>query len=241
MIVFVAGMPRSGSTFSTNVAREILCLRGSVHQEFSSSLAEVIASSGAVDHIVWKGHEADEAGLRLIELGAARVICTFRKPEDAIASSMSMFALSLDDGITVIRRWFEMFARLRRFALLIPYKQIDLYPWLAAWRIARHLDAGLSQWRAFPIAQRYSKRAVKELADRLAPDGPGIIKAGTSHYDKETLIHRRHVSDLRSRSGDELLGAERVAAIREALAPFVTSSGDIDWAKIGGFGRVGLG
>jgi len=31
MIVLVAGMPRSGSTFSFNVARELLLARGSVH------------------------------------------------------------------------------------------------------------------------------------------------------------------------------------------------------------------
>src|SRR5690606_28076000 len=126
-------------------------------------LADVIASSGTANHIVWKGHEADEAGMRLIELGAVKVICTFRKPEDAIASAMSTFGLGVEDGIKVMHRWLTMLGRLKSFALLLPYTQIDDFPGLAAWRIARHLDAGLSQWTALPIARRYSKNAVKEF------------------------------------------------------------------------------
>jgi len=80
MIVFVAGMPRSGSTFSFNVAREILSLRGTVYHEYSHTLTEVVARSAGADHILWKDHSTDEASMRLIELGAASVICTFRKP-----------------------------------------------------------------------------------------------------------------------------------------------------------------
>src|SRR5436190_23198311 len=102
MIVFIAGMPRSGSTFTLNVAREILSLSGTTHQEFSHNLPEIIANSEATDHIVWKGHTADHASIRLIELGAAKVICTFRNPEDAIASSMTIFGLTLDDVIMVM-------------------------------------------------------------------------------------------------------------------------------------------
>jgi hypothetical protein len=81
-----------------------------------------------------------------------------------------------------------MLARLRHNALLISYRQIDYFPWLAAWRIARHLNVGVSQWKSISIAHRYSKSAMKELADGLSPDGCGIVKTTTSYYHKDTFI-----------------------------------------------------
>lgn len=42
-IVFIAGMPRSGSTFSFNVARDVLRARGSVYQEAPPNISQELA------------------------------------------------------------------------------------------------------------------------------------------------------------------------------------------------------
>ena len=50
MIVLIAGMPRSGSTFSFNVVREILLARGSVYQESCEDVIGAVGRSGGTDH-----------------------------------------------------------------------------------------------------------------------------------------------------------------------------------------------
>jgi hypothetical protein len=42
MTVLIAGMPRSGSTFSFNVARAMLIARGSIHQEANDDAPDVV-------------------------------------------------------------------------------------------------------------------------------------------------------------------------------------------------------
>jgi hypothetical protein len=70
MIVFIGGMPRSGSTFSFNIARDLVERDGTVYQEPDSHLLDVVDRSAQSDHIVFKAHTADDTTIRLIQAGA---------------------------------------------------------------------------------------------------------------------------------------------------------------------------
>ena len=106
MIVFVAGMQRSGSTFVFNVAREVLSRSGRVYAEPSFSVPEVLIRSSGADHIILKSHIADDLLLSLTRHGAVKTFCTYRCVEDwmssVIASPTRLHAFAPGSGCIAI-------------------------------------------------------------------------------------------------------------------------------------------
>src|ERR1700728_1375490 len=114
MIVLIAGMPRSGSTFSFNVAREVLRARGSTHQSVDEDVIGPVCRSGGTSHVLVKGHNLDEPSLALARAGAMRIIMTVRRVEDALASWFIAFdAIPEDQSLQMMRNWLKLFAQLR--------------------------------------------------------------------------------------------------------------------------------
>lgn len=227
MLVFVAGMQRSGSTFSFNVVRELLAKRGVLYQEPHSSIHAVIPRSGEADHIIIKAHVTDEHTLRLIKLGAVKAICTVRKPEDAIASWMETFDAPLSDAIDRLEKWFGFFEQIRKHALIVRYEDIDKRPFRAAWKISRALSVDATPLEIYRIAKTHDKRAVKEMADSLSVSGEKVKDVGFSYYDERTYYHRRHVSHLTSLSAEERIGHEAVKVIRHYFTGKIDAWGEI--------------
>lgn len=227
MIVLIAGMPRSGSTFSFNVVRDLFRRRGSIYQESTTNLLSAVQRSGNAEHVLCKGHGADEDTLRLVELGAVKAVCTVRRPEDAIASGMECFGDNLDVSIASVWKWLVMFERLRGRSLIVCYEQIEIRPWHAASRIARYLCLDYSTAEIDQIVNKYSKENVMKMVDTLPIDDAGVHDLGHTYYDEETFFHRRHVSSLESRPATERIGANAVLHIRGTLASYIDELGDL--------------
>lgn len=227
MIVFIAGMRRSASTFSFNVVRDLLNRRGTVYQEASASLLSTIGRSGDTDHVLCKGHSADEATFRLLELGAVKIVCTVRRPEDAIASAIECFGCDLDTAVASMGEWLGMFERLRDRSLIVCYEEIDTRPWHAALRIARHVCSDWTTEEIDQIVKRYIRDNVIEFTNRLSIHDVGVCDLGYSYYDRETFFHRRHISSLASRPAVERIGADAVSYIREAFPSYIDERGDL--------------
>jgi hypothetical protein len=225
MIVLVAGMPRSGSTFSFNVARELLLARGSVHQEATYDVAGMLERSGGADHLLLKAHATDRATMALARHGAFRTIITVRRIEDSIASWLDTFGWSDAEAVQHLRDWIQLYIGLRDVALIVPYEQVDRRPAWAAWRIARFLCPGVRPSEALRIARRFSRARVKAHADTLTADGDGVTNIGFSYYDTQTYFHRRHVSGLRSRPAHERVPPARLACVTAALGPDIAAAG----------------
>jgi hypothetical protein len=225
MIVFLAGMPRSGSTFAFNVARHVLERRGRVYQEPSSDIIGAIDRSGGAEHILLKAHDSGPVCLPLVRLGACRTICTVRRVEDAMASWMEAFDFSEQDSIENMKRWLALYKQVRGAALTISYTQIDRHPWLTAWRIARYLDAKARLHEAISIARRYTKAEVKRRTDNLERGDTNVRDIGFSYYDETTFFHRRHVSSLKSRPAEARLGQAQLERIRAVLSADVAEAG----------------
>jgi hypothetical protein len=219
MIVLIAGMPRSGSTFSFNVAREVLRARGTTHQQsVEEDVIGPVCRSGGTSHVLVKAHNLDEPSLALARAGAMRIIMTVRRVEDALASWFTAFdAFPEDQSLQIMRNWLKLFAQLRAHSLIVPYEQTDRNPWFAAWRIARYLYP-VGPAEAIAIARRSQKAEVKRRADELCVGAPGIVDAGFSHFDEQTFFHRRHVAALQSRPAEQVLSKEALARIRQTLA-----------------------
>ena len=225
MIVAIAGMPRSGSTFSFNVARKILMARGSVYQEPQNDVVGAVCRSEGADHVLVKSHKLDEPSLALARAGAMRIVMTVRRVEDAMASWLEAFdAVPETVALEIMRDWLTMFRQLRSLALIVPYEQSDRRPWLAAWRIARAICPTAYPPEVLAITRQFNKSAMKRYADSLAPSDPGVFDAGFSYYDTETFFHRRHISSRLSRPAEQRLSSDRLLAIRSALAAEIVAA-----------------
>ena len=101
VILLVAGMQRSGSTFAFNVARDVLRARGRLYQEApaEADIAGAIARAANAEHVLIKAHTANPLAVALTRRGVVRAICTTRRIEDAAASWMEAFGWSeAEDG-----------------------------------------------------------------------------------------------------------------------------------------------
>ena len=225
MIVFIAGMQRSGSTFAFNIARDVLLARGEVYHEASSKVMEELGRAGNAHHVILKAHELDDAGILLAQFGGMRVICTVRRPEDAVASWMEAFGDSAEDAIDAVRNWLRFYRQISSSALTVRYNTIDRYPFIAAWRIARYIFADATFAEAWRSSRRHAKAEVKKRTDTLDRVDEAVKDFGFTWYDSKTLYHRRHVSSLESRPAEQRLPADQIARIRSALAEDIEAAG----------------
>lgn len=224
MIVVVAGMYRSGSTFSFNVIRESLIERGTVLTQAGNSIPSGYCDADAM-HLILKSHAPDEACTALVLRGDVHCICTYRRPEDAIASWMRAFNFGLDDSIEMMRQWLAWHARVSTHTLNIAYEKIDRRPLSTIFRIQRWLVGRSSVWNALHLWWKYDKRRLKVLYDQLA-HGPAVEEIGFSYFDRNTFFHRRHIGSVSSRSATQLLVGEDVLQIRQRLSAYVDAQGN---------------
>jgi hypothetical protein len=217
LIVLIAGMPRSGSTFSFNVVRMALQARGTVYQATGDDILGAVHQSNGAEHVLVKTHSLDESSMELAKTGAVQIIITVRRIEDALASWVETFETLPDSSvIEIMGRWVRMFHELRNLALIVSYRQIDHLPWLAAWRITRTICPKIGPMEVTRIAQSLNKATIKRQADSMEL-GSGILDTGWSYYDTRTFFHRRHISHIISRTAEERLPPDRLRRIRDAM------------------------
>lgn len=217
MIVAVAGMYRSGSTFAFNVTRDALLKRGSVHQSTSSQILEE-TSSATTDHVLFKVHALDSASLSMCLSGNIRVICTVRDPVAAVASALEVFPWTEEEAVERLRQWVQLYQQLRSVAFSIDYTYLDKHPFLTTWHIGRYLIPNFGAREAWATARRHSKASVKAATDDMARTAKGVRDIGFSWYNEATLYHRRHVSSVRTRRVDLRLSEQQIARISASLA-----------------------
>jgi len=225
MIVIIAGMQRSGSTFSFNVAREFLEARGNV-RTFSENDMRRIQLPDDGSHLVIKTHQPDEAMRSMIANGQARCICTTRKPEDAVASWMRVFNFDLDSSIGVIKSWLAWHIELAPNALNIRYNDIDDRPYDSVRKICRFLCNNTTPFEALRIWWKYRKSAVKRRSEKMLSTDNNITELPFSYYDNRTFFHRHHVGALKSQSATASLTAGQIDTIRASLASYIDERGD---------------
>lgn len=220
-------MPRSGSTFSFNIARRLLEDRGSVYQEPTGDLLGALEGVGGAAHLLLKGHSADKFTLQLAQLGAMKTVCTVRKPADAIASWMTTFGFTLEQSLGHMEDWLRMFSALRTYALILPFEEIEKDPESAAWKIAHHLCEDADRSGVDEIAMEFTKEKVRDLSEAVRARKGDIEDLGFSFYDKTTFFHRGHVSSLDTLEASERIGQEQVAVINQALAEWCDGDGNL--------------
>jgi hypothetical protein len=222
MIVIIAGMPRSGSTFSFNVVRELLLARGTAAWLSDNTLPPPEEMS-RTDHFILKSHNPDPHVLGLIETGEAKAICTFRKPEDAVASWATAFGFSVAESVGMVRSWLEWHAPRRRCTHNIDYEQIEGDPMLAIESIAGYLLGKVDAEEAHRLLGVYNKNSVFDRVTEM--ERSGTVDIGFSYYDPKSFFHRRHVRSLETATASETMSAEELLQVRQAFESFTDPSG----------------
>lgn len=224
MIVLVAGMYRSGSTFAFNVIRETLETRGGVAAHAGDSLRPGMVAPGS-PNLILKSHAPDLLCTDLVRAGAIRCVCTFRNPTEAIASAMLAFGFSLDDSLELMGNWLAWHRSVAPHCLNVDYVDIDRRPLSVILRLQRWLVGAPRPMLAWRLRRTYDKRRVKDRYDAL-PMTDAVVDGGFTYYDRITFFHRRHVTSIQGIAAASILSGEELRKIRAALADFL----DIDGA-----------
>jgi hypothetical protein len=223
MIVVIAGMYRSGSTFSFNIAREIL--PGTVDVVSANSITSADQGRSPEHHLVVKTHSPDQTLIEMVQAGKATCICTYRKPEYAVASWMDTFGFGFSEAVETIRSWLCWRQTLCAPVLDISYDTIEERPLLAIMTIQRYLLGKVDMTQAEELKQRYSKARIKQEYDALTVAEPAV-DIGFSYYDPNTFFHRRHVSSVGKRMIGSTLNTAQIAIVRRELADLIDANGE---------------
>lgn len=224
MLVFVSGMPRSGSTFSYNVVRTALERRSkSVVGVVTENSAHILAQKRKADHVIAKAHGADERLVGLVSCGDVTSVCTIRRPEDAVLSWMHVFGFSLDASLEAFSKWFSMFERICTHSLVVTLDEIERSPEQAAYRIGRYVCPDYTTAEADQTAHAFSKKQVKRITEAVERCERRSQDIGFSRYDRATFFHRRHISDR----GQFDRCPEVTAAVRKRFSSWLNEAGDV--------------
>ncbi len=233
MIVIVAGMPRSGSTLTYNIAREFLIERYTVDPVLSNSLPKNI--DFAIDTkkaILLKSHSPDKDATDLIVTGRALCICSMRKPEDAIASWMNAFGFSFEESIQHFEHWIAWHSSIAELTLNVDFTEIEKNLVGLIEKIGRYLKCDVSSDGVSFISKKYSKEAMYTKYQKMAKnESENIVDCGFSFYERDTLFHRRHVASLIPRRGSEILTRDQLEAFNARFARFLDGDGNYCWSN----------
>ena len=216
MIVVIGGMARSGSTFSFNVARELLELHGSVEVAFANSIDASVCSRSTEEHFVLKTHGPDDHLLAQIKSGSVKCICTVRRPEDAVASLMRTFGFSFEKSIESIEHWLMWYFRVLDQVMTLEFQIIDCERRLAIERIVEYIGMHCERTFIESLEEKYEKLALKQKYDSLV-SSEQTVDIGFSYYDKRTFFHRRHISHVDAHPVDHDVSPLQLERIRAML------------------------
>ena len=236
MIVIIAGMPRSGSTFSFNIARELLQARGTVAWDTANSLPPA-SRLAATDHFILKSHHPDPEVLARMAAGEVKALCTYRRPADAIASWAGTFGFSLEDSVGAVRSWIDWHRGQRGRTHDIDYETLERDPLGAILGMQRFLLGSPDAAEAGRLSEAYDKRATFDKVSRMEMDEK-TVDLGFSFYDRQTFFHRRHVRSLEPLTAEDTLTPSQLAAVRDALAGSGRAGKARLWHRSAGNGSV---
>jgi len=227
VIVIVAGMQRSGSTFSYNVVRELLDARGGVSTFSSNSIDGILSEPDDSINAIVKSHSPDAMINAILGKRGVPCVCTVRKPEDAIASWMNVFGFSLEDSVATYDQWLSWHQKMHKNMLNIKYEDVDNYSWFVIRRISEYLFGKWSALEVHKIWLNNKKKAVYKKTSHM--DVSDSVDIGFSFYNKINFYHRRHVSSLKSKNASELLSQDQVSYIRSNLSRYLDKDGVYHW------------
>ena len=249
MLVVCAGMIRSGSTLQYNMARclvEVMSA-GSGQGFYEDPCTKEtqrqfrLWSEDEAFHVV-KVHRIPSNLAEMSEANSIRICYIFRDIRDVAASLKNMLKCKeeslvnmLDEAITVYYKMLEMKPVLwQKYEEVVPDVSASLS------KVAGFLGLAPSEETLNKVAEMCSlvksKKASNMLSLGLAAKGRSVLRklgvpesvvtrfCSTPGYDKETLLHPRHISKNMGASGvwEEALSQEEIGIIQARYTAWLT-------------------
>ena len=199
MIVLLSGMPRSASTWSYNVCRE-LCARAGLAIAPESGLyrtgevAQRLAAGAAPGSaLLVKCHFPPPEARALAAEGRIKNLYTVRDPRDATASLMRTFGTGFKNSARQIERSLRLFEELeeKKGSLIVSYGDIMDAPAAAISRIAEYLGLAVTPDEAQASAEALSRKRMRERVRSL--EESGLKSFGIAKHDPVSLLTHEHL------------------------------------------------
>jgi hypothetical protein len=225
MLVICNGMPRSASTWSFNVAVELLATEGaaiSLHTGYSNEPDAFLAAiPPEATNVVLKCHAFTPTIADLSKTGAARVIYTIRNIADATVSFIALFRVDFDHAIAVMDAALHTL-RLHRAngkALILGYDAIVANPADAVSQVAGYLGLTVAPERLREVIDETSLPRMRDKVPRRDdPHRPGpLVSHEGTFYDPKTLLNVGHIQDARPGAGRRTLNRSQMAQVDALL------------------------
>lgn len=217
-------MVRSGSTWSYNVALKLLksCYPDRKTFGFFSEDPAVLAAAvrPRFSNLVIKSHRLDRTANEICRRGALKTIYTWRHPYDAVASSVQMFGQPVEDAIDAVRNALRVwsFHRATNSACIVSYEAIMTEPSAAITRISRYLQLTLEPEALTRIADEVSFARMNRLSQHVSELSPvRLVEQNGLMFDRETLLHNRHIRSGSIGYGASLLDSQNLRTIDAML------------------------
>jgi hypothetical protein len=224
MLVLCNGMPRSASTWSFNVAVELLrrATDQPVHGGYDENVARFLKSAPrTVAHLVLKSHLTDPVAQTLARVGAASVIYTWRDVADAVVSFMRMFEVDFGRAYAVMAESLDLYQHYRRDGrtLILSYEEITADHLKSVRKVAEFLRLEPSESVIAAVDQltalEHVRRKVQEVGG--LEYGHRLLRRDKTPYDPETLLNVNHIIDGGSGYGRQVLSVSELHQIDDLV------------------------
>lgn len=238
-IVWVAGMPRTGSMWCMNVTRALLAAAGRTvlparipadPQKMAAHGVEALADDEPTRVWVLKTHA-------LVESPRSLFISPRRDPRDAMISYMRFMGVDFETALQAALSWKEIcdfYDRLpAEIRLQVDYGEITRTPAAVAGRIAAFLGLQLPAGEVEAIVASFSKEKVaglireteQRVRTHIVAHDPAareevtrMPNGGFRAFDPNTGFQSRHVSAYRDGDWRRILSSEQRRRIEEVLS-----------------------
>ena len=200
MIILCTGMMRSGSTWSYNVALNIIRLSNEViHCGYvaSDKLLDSIEKTPDDAVGIFKCHDPNDTIIQKIKNGEYKNIIMIRHPLDCIASRQSFAAREpLLKSVAWIQKNVDSVYKMMGGvpSLVIRYEEMIVSPLTHIRLIAAYLGYELSEEIVRVIHINTNIEATKAFCSTIK-EGKGVIKENDHLIDLVTALHHNHIGN----------------------------------------------
>jgi hypothetical protein len=238
-LIFCTGMLRSGSTWAFNVCRLMAQVSagkngqiGCGYMTLEQTEEFLQTNDGAVSALtVIKTHGVGPRASRMLKLGKAKAVCTYRDPRDCVASMMSFAGEPFDVAVGRVRAGLEMMDAYTRRGqtLFIRYEDMIADRMAQIRKIAAHLEIVFEEHTLKRIDQITGLENTIEVCEQLRERPADQVYTLMNHrVDPQTWLHDNHIQSGKAGRFRQEMNGDQIQLLERMYAPWLDRLGYLD-------------
>ncbi len=208
------GLYRSASTWTFNVAAEILSQTTSVLKIYGDDTGGIAAQIKDLSgDVLVKVHRPDEGLRLLIQVGGLPTLLSVRDPLDCVASLMRQFGSDFESGLDLVGSSCDAILAVPDVCRPLVLRYETGQNAATVMRIASALGRAITPETAQTIAARLEPHRVRAKIDDLIASGTLGDGSDVTRFDPETHWHPNHLGSGRSGTYADMLSPPQIAAV----------------------------